>query len=113
MTGEPWTGWLLVGAIALMTVITLLTRAFPFLVYSHGRRPSPLVLYLGRVLPPAIIALLVVYCLKDIDFSQGGRGIPEALACLTVVLLQRWRKNAMLSIGLGTVLYMVLIQMVF
>lgn len=105
--GALWT------AILVMAGITFLTRAFPFLVYSGGRRPSAMVLYLGRVLPPAIMALLVVYCFKDIRLGSAPHGVPEVICCGVVLLLQHWRKNAMLSIGAGTVLYMVLIQVVF
>ncbi len=109
----PLSGWQLALAIAVICVITLFTRAFPFLFFSGGRKPSALVLYLGRVLPPAIIALLVVYSLKDVAVLRAPYGLPEAIACLLVLVLQQWRRNAMISIGLGTLAYMAMIQWVF
>lgn len=113
MSQTPLSGGPFALAIAVICAITLFTRAFPFLFFSGGRRPSALVLYLGRVLPPAIIALLVVYSLKDTLPFRAPYGAPEAVACLLVLLLQRWRRNAMISIGLGTLAYMAMIRWVF
>jgi branched-subunit amino acid transport protein AzlD len=106
-------GGALILAIAVIAAITLFTRAFPFLFFSGGRKPSALVLYLGRVLPPAIIALLVVYSLKDVRPLAAPHGLPEAIACGLVLALQQWKRSAILSIGLGTVAYMAMIQWIF
>jgi len=100
-------------AIAVICIITLCTRAFPFAFFSGGRKPSALVLYLGRVLPPAIVALLVVYSLKDVALLSPPYAVPEVVACLLVLALQQWKGNAMISIGLGTLAYMAMIQWVF
>ena len=103
-------------AVVLVLVVaffTLLTRAFPFIVLGGKREVPPMVKYLGNVLPPAIMMILVVYCLKNINFLMGSRGIPELLAIAAVVLLHLWRRNTLLSIGVGTVLYMILVQYVF
>jgi branched-subunit amino acid transport protein AzlD len=97
-------------AVAVACLITYFTRAFPFLLYSGKRHPSSMVLYLGRVLPPAIMAVLVVYCLKDVRWIAPPFGLPETLCCALVLGVQQWRRNAMLSIALGTVAYMVWIQ---
>ena len=114
MNGAPLTGFHFATAVAIMSAITLFTRVFPFLFYSSEKKPSALVLYLGRVLPPAIIALLVVYSLKDVvTLARPPYGAPEAIACLLVLLLQQWKRNAMVSIGLGTLAYMAMIQWVF
>jgi branched-subunit amino acid transport protein AzlD len=113
MSAGPLQGVQLALAIAVICVITLCTRAFPFLFFSGGRNPPALVLYLGRVLPPAIIALLVVYSLQGVPLLQPPYAVPEALACLLVLLLQQWKRNAMVSIGLGTLTYMAMIQWVF
>jgi len=113
MSGATLRGGSLALAIAVICAITLCTRAFPFLFFSRGRKPSALVLYLGRVLPPAVIALLVVYSLKDTPLSRPPYAAPEIVACLLVLLLQQWKRNAMLSIGLGTLAYMAMIQWVF
>ncbi|MGI6182752.1 MAG: branched-chain amino acid transporter permease [Candidatus Fimadaptatus sp.] len=92
--------------------VTLATRAVPFLAFS-GRRVPRMVLYLGRVLPPAIMAMLVVYCLKDVNFMAASYGLPELIACALVIALHLWRRNALISIFGGTAAYMLLIQCVF
>ena len=98
--------------IALCILGTQLTRFLPFLIFSEHRKTPPFVQYLGRVLPGAIFAMLVIYCLKDVPGSGTG-GIPEIIAILFIILLHRWRKNTLLSIAGGTVLYMVLVQTIF
>ena len=92
--------------------VTFATRAVPFLVFGNRRVPD-MVLYLGRVLPPAILAMLVVYCLKDISFISYSFGLPELIACALVVGLHLWRRNALISIFGGTIAYMLLVQLVF
>ena len=100
--------------IGILAVITLLIRALPFILFK-GSRPVPkFVTYLGKVLPYALIAMLVVYCLKDVSFAEGGTyGIPEAISIIVVALLHKIKHNMLLSIGIGTVLYMILVQFVF
>lgn len=99
--------------IAVVSVCTIFLRAFPFLIFGGKKGVPQTVQYLGKVLPPAIMTVLVVYCLKGISFFEGSRGIPEILSVLLVAGLHLWKKNILLSIGLGTVCYMVLIQLVF
>lgn len=99
--------------IAIMSVITFLLRVFPFVVFGGKRKTPDFIIWLGKVLPPAIIGMLVVYCLKNISFVSYPHGLPEFIACLSVVLLHLWKKNALLSIGGGTICYMLLIQFVF
>lgn len=106
-------GSTLILSILLMAAILYFTRAFPFLVFGRGRRPNRLVLYLGSVLPPAIIALLVVYCLKEVAITSFPYGLPEVIAGIVVWMLHSWKGSALLSIAGGTALYMVLIQVVF
>ena len=97
------------AVIGVIAVVTWALRAFPFLLF--GNRPLPKVIwYLGKALPPAIMTVLVIYCLRDISFSQSPFGIPELAACALVVILQAVRKNMYLSIIAGTVCYMVLIR---
>ena len=98
--------------IAVIAVVTYLLRSLPFLVFS-GRKTPVFVTYLGKVLPYAIMGMLVVYCLKDTTVLSWPYGIPELLACIVVVLLHLWRKNTLLSIAVGTACYMVMIQVVF
>ena len=98
-----------IAVIGVIAVVTWALRAFPFLLF--GNRPLPKVIrYLGKALPPAIMTVLVIYCLRDISFSQSPFGIPELAACALVVILQAVRKNMYLSIIAGTVCYMALIR---
>ena len=93
--------------------VTLFTRALPFAVFGGKRAMPGAVRYLGGVLPGAIIAILVVYCLKDVNLTCAPFGIPEAIGCALVALLHVWKRNTLLSIGVGTVCYMLLVQFVF
>ena len=102
-----------IAAIAVMAIVTFLTRVLPFLLFDRGESPPKLVLYLGRVLPPAIIAMLIVYCLWGVSFSTPGGWVPQLLCVAVVVALHLWKHNNLLSIFGGTVLYMVLVQAVF
>ena len=102
-----------IAAIAVMAIVTFLTRVLPFLLFDRGESPPKLVLYLGRVLPPAIIAMLIIYCLRGVSFSTPGGWVPQLLCVAVVVALHLWKHNNLLSIFGGTVLYMVLVQAVF
>ena len=97
--------------VAVMSLVTILLRFLPFLVFR--KKVPPCITYLGRVLPPAIIGMLVIYCLKDTVITSAPFGLPELIAGVMVVLLQAWKRNALLSILCGTVVYMLLIQLVF
>lgn len=97
--------------VAAMSVMTILTRFLPFIVF---RKNTPrYITYLGKVLPPAIIGMLVIYCLKDVSLMAKPFGIPELIAAACVVGLQVWKRNSLISILTGTVVYMVMVQMVF
>ena len=98
--------------VAVIAVVTALLRFLPFLLLQ-GRQTPPFIAYLGKVLPFAIMGMLVVYCLRHISFSAMPFGIPELLACGAVVLIHIWKRNTLLSILSGTILYMVLVQLVF
>ena len=100
-------------AIIVMAAVTLLTRALPFLLFDRGENPPKVVLYLGRVLPPAVIAMLIVYCLRTMSFSVPANWVPAVAAGLVTVGLHLWKRNDLLSIFGGTVLYMFLVQSVF
>ena len=101
------------ASIFVMSVVTFFTRALPFLLFDRGDHPPKIVLYLGKVLPPAIIAMLIVYCLKGVSFATPAGWAPSLLAGGTAVLLHLWKGNDLLSIFGATVLYMVLVQAVF
>ena len=99
--------------IAVMAGVTFLTRALPFLLFDRGEKPPRVVLYLGRVLPPAIIAMLIVYCVRGVTFAAPAGWVPTLLAGLAAVLLHLWKGNDLISIFGATGLYMVLVQGVF
>lgn len=101
------------AAIAIMAGVTFLTRALPFLLFDRGERPPKLVLYLGKVLPPAVIAMLIVYCLRTVSFAGLGSWLPQLISVVAVVLLHLWKHNNLISIFGGTLLYMFLVQAVF
>ena len=98
--------------VAVVALTTWLTRALPFAVFGKRRLPR-IVVYLGRVLPPAIMAALVVYCLKGLDLTKFPFGLAEIASVALVALVHLWKKNALLSIFLGTACYMILIRTAF
>lgn len=99
--------------ILVVAATTFATRAVPFLIFPKGKEIPKVVQYLGKVLTPAIIGMLVVYCLKNTKVLSAPFGMPELIAVGTVVLPHIWKRNNLLSIGAGTILYMFLIQAVF
>ncbi|MDK2967489.1 AzlD domain-containing protein [Lacrimispora sp.] len=96
-----------------MIVATLFTRFLPFLFFPSGKKTPKYVTYLSNTLPYAAIGLLVVYCLRGISFTARPYGLPELLSIGVIALLHVWKGNSLLSIGAGTVFYMVLIQTLF
>ena len=97
--------------IAVVSLVTMGIRFLPFVVF---RKKTPKwILYMGKVLPFAIMGMLVVYTLKNATPLEGNHGIPELLGVLFVVFLHKWKHNTLLSIVGGTILYMLLIQVVF
>ena len=101
---------LIILAVALTTFAT---RVVPFLIFPMGKEIPDVVQYLGRVLTPAVIGMLVVYCLRNVDLTAGGHGLPELIAIALTVALHLWKRQMLLSIAGGTVCYMLLMQMVF
>lgn len=112
MTGEKLHAVLI---ILVMAAVTFLLRWAPFAIFGgrRGGEPPKWVTYLGGVLPPAVIALLVVYCLRNIDLFSAGHGLPELLCVAVCALLQLWKRNELVSIFGATALYMLLVQVVF
>ena len=99
--------------VAVVVLGTMTTRFLPFLIFPEGKEPPAVITYLGTVLPYAVIGLLVVYCLKNMNLFAGTHGIPETLASAAVVGLHVRKRNTLLSIAVGTVFYMFLVQVVF
>ena len=96
-----------------MVLATVITRFLPFLLFPAGKETPKYILYLGQTLPYATIGLLVVYCLRGLQFLSYPHGLPELISIGAITVLHLWKGNSLLSIGAGTILYMVLIQSVF
>ena len=92
---------------------TMATRFLPFLIFPKGKETPPYVKYLGLALPGAIFGMLVVYSLKSVDLTIAPYGAAEFLGVLAVVLLHLWKRQMLVSIAGGTIVYMILVQMVF
>lgn len=99
--------------IAIIALGTLITRVLPFLIFKNNTNNISLIDYLGKVLPYAIMAMLVVYCLKDINLLTGHHGLPEIVAVIITIIIHLWKNNTLLSIIIGTVSYMIFIQLIF
>lgn len=99
--------------VAVCALVTVALRFLPFLIFRENKTTPFYIQQLGQKLPYAIMGMLVIYCLKNISFLQAPHGIPEILACAVVGLLHLWKRNTILSIGIGTIFYMILVQTVF
>ena len=99
--------------IAVSALVTALIRFAPFLVFRGGRETPAVILRLGKLLPCAVMSMLVVYCLRNVDIAAAPHGLPELIALAVVTALHLWKRNVLLSIGAGTVVYMLLVQLVF
>mgnify|MGYP000238503301 CR=1 FL=1 len=110
MTLTPLETFIIICMVALGTMIT---RFLPFILFKGSKANNSYLSYLGQVLPYAAIGLLVVYCLKDVSLLSYPYGFPEAIAIICTTALHYWKENTLLSIGVGTVIYMLLVQTVF
>lgn len=99
--------------VSMVVLATVLTRFLPFVVFPAGKETPKFIKYLGKVLPAAVFGLLVVYCLKNVSIMGGSHGIPELIAIACVVGLHLWKRQMLLSIAGGTVIYMLLVQLIF
>ena len=103
----------LIATVAVAAAITAALRFAPFLIFGRGKKTPAFITHLGNVLPYAIMGMLVVYCMKDVKITAAPYGLPELLGCIIVAVLHIWRRNTLLSIGAGTVCYMLMIQFLF
>ena len=94
-------------------LVTALIRFLPFLVFGGKRETPAVIVDLGRLLPCAVMAMLVVYCLRGVSFAAAGGWLPELIAVAVTVLSYLWRRSTILSIVAGTACYMLLVQLVF
>ena len=97
-------------AIVVSALITFFLRAVPFIVFRKDRTMPPKFIYLGKVLPSAIMAVLVVYCLKDVVGDFGSYGIAELVATAVVIVTYKWKHSTFISICAGTICNMILLQ---
>ena len=100
-------------AIAVAALCTFATRLVPFALFGGKKEVPATITYLGKVLPPAIITTLIIYCIRSVDFTASPHGAAEIIAIVVTALLHIWKKNTLISIGGGTILYMFLVQFVF
>lgn len=96
--------------IGVCAAATMLTRFLPFLVFSSKKPTPPYIRFLGKVLPSAVFAMLVIYCVRNVSFLTGSHGIPELIGIAVTAALHVWKRNMLLSILGGTALYMVLVH---
>ena len=99
--------------IAVVAAATMATRFLPFILFPQSRETPKYVQYIGRVLPPAVFAMLVVYCFKDIAPFSYPYALPELISLVLVAFLHLWKRNMLLSIASGAVCYMLLLNLVF
>ena len=99
--------------IGLCALGTILTRFLPFFIFSGKKKTPAVIQYLGKVLPSAIFAMLVIYCLKNVSFRTYSYGLPELISIAVTAGLHFWKRQMLLSIAGGTIVYMLLIQFVF
>lgn len=98
--------------ILVIGLVTAATRILPVLIFGRGEKVPDLILYLGKVVPYTAMGLLIVYCLKDVSFLSGTHGLPEIIALAAVSASYLWKRNTILSVLIGTILYMVLVQFI-
>ncbi len=99
--------------IAVMGLAVLATRIVPVLIFGRGERVPEFILYLGRVVPYTAMGLLIVYCLRDVPVMDAPHGLPEIISLAVVTVTYIWKRNTILSVVIGTALYMFLVQSVF
>lgn len=99
--------------IAVVAVVTFITRALPFWIFGRGKEVPKPVAYIGNVLPPTVMAVLIIYCLKGVRITAYPYGLPQIIGVAVVVFLHIWKRNNLLSIAGGTICYMLLVQFVF
>lgn len=99
--------------ILVVSLTTIFTRVLPFWIFRGKEKLPDTVMYIGKVLPPAIMVILVVYCLRGINILMPSEWIPDMMAVIVVAALHIWKKNTLLSISVGTIFYMIMVQKIF
>lgn len=99
--------------VAVISLVTVALRFLPFIIFDGKRKTPKIIEKMSRILPFAIMGMLVVYCLKDTGFGAVSEFLPQVIACVVVGALYVWKRNTLISIVCGTVCYMMLVQLVF
>lgn len=99
--------------VIVMSIVTAVLRFAPFILFPEGRKRPKVVTYLGTVLPYALMGMLVVYCFKSVNVTSAPFGLPELLATIFVIAIHVWKRNTLISVFGGVILYMLLVQLVF
>lgn len=107
MSSEVYTA----AVIAAIAVVTWLARGLPYLLFGGKKQIPPIISYLGTVLPPAIMIILVIYCLRNIQFTAHHYGLTELISVGVIAALHLWKRNTILSISAGTFCYMLLMRL--
>ena len=92
--------------VAVVAIVTIALRFLPFFIFGGKKETPEIILYLGKVLPYAIMGMQVIYCLRDIPAGSFQAGATQLFACGVVVLLHLWKRNTLISIIGGTIVYM-------
>ncbi|MBU5675950.1 AzlD domain-containing protein [Alkaliphilus sp. MSJ-5] len=100
-------------AILVIGIVTFAIRVAPFILFGKDKATPKYVQYIGNYLPPAVIAMLIIYCLRNVNISAFPFGIPETIGVITVAILHIWKRNNLISIIGGTAIYMIAIQFIF
>ena len=100
-------------AILVIAIVTFGTRVAPFILFGKGKPTPQCIVYLGNYLPPAIIAMLIIYCLRNVHLYAFPFGISEVIGVVTVATLHIWKRNNLISIIGGTAIYMIAVQVFF
>lgn len=99
----------IITVIGVMAVVTILLRFLPFILFDHGEQLPKWISYLGKVLPPAVMSMLLIYCLRNVNLFEGNHGFSELICVGVAMLMHSWKRNTLLSIGVSTLLYMIII----
>lgn len=98
--------------IGLCMLGTMATRFLPFMIFNEKRKTPKFIQYIGKVLPSAVFAMLVVYCLRNVDVTQAAYGIPELVSIIATVGIHLWKRQMLLSIAGGTACYMLILHLI-
>jgi len=99
--------------ITVVSITTFFPMVLPFIIFKDPKKTPDLIMYLSKILPYSIMTMLVVYCLKDMNFFNKNHALPELIAVIITILIHLYKNNTLLSIITGTIIYMVCIQLIF